>query len=532
MAATLSALLKPGLAVPKDKGWDKRNRQYLFWGVSYRGGADYKGAKDADGQPVFIAHELESASGVDRRKRLAVYRNYCRAIVDQFNNFIFSNPIKRDKTNVAFSEWSLDVDGAGTTFHDFMKRAARNAAIYGQWFVTVDTTKTDPLQTQAQARAAGNRAFAIHVHPAQVLAIKTRGEEIIELLVEFPELKQVRAYDAVTMITATVRDGFVQAIGDEEPHGYDRVPFVRVESMGECESQIRDIAEVNKSLFNLQALHAEELQRQTFTQYVLAGLDAADLTPADPVGGRKFLCVNRPASDIAIHKLAADPTQAASIREAIDADTKEIYRLAGLWTPEVAQGVESGRALKIRFNQVALNAAAIADYAEKAENGIIALWQAATGSTVEIANSDYPEEFDVEELGQELDRALKLMSGNFPWVLQREQILALVNRICPKLDDASWALLHQELDFMGELAMGKRMQESGIKLGEEKSTESSGAAPAPADAKQPPADADAIGKVPLALQQLALAKQRAIQDGDVEFAAKVNAKMGELLQTI
>lgn len=540
MAAQLAALLKVGEEIPQDKAWGKRNRCYLFWNASYRGGSEYKNAKDCDGQPVFIAHELESASGIERRKRLAKYRNYCKAIVNQYNNFIFSNPIKRDDKAPQFVEWAKSVDGAGTTLHDFMKLVSRSAQIFGQWLVTLDTTKTDPAQTVAQAKAAGNRVLAIHVHPSQVLAMKVSGAAITEILVNFPDLNEVRAYDARTITRAMTKNGMVSAVLPEESHAYGVVPFVRAEAMGEQESQIVDIAEVNKSLFNNEALHVEELNRQTFTQYLFAGVSKADIEPAEPIGGRKFLCVNRPSSEIGVHRLAADTAQAASIREALADDTKEIYRLAGLWMPEVVQNTESGRALKIKFNQVALNAAAIADYAEKAENAIVELWRKATGTTTEIAPCDYPEEFDVEEIGATLERAIKVISGNlFPWIMQREQIRALVSRICPKLSDEDTAALEQELVELGHISALRRMNEMNAAHGGAvealKGIAENARAANAADEKaqaSAPADADSIGKIPLALQQLALAKQRALQDGDEGMADKINSKMDELLARV
>lgn len=465
------ASVKVGQPLPQHKDYPARRMEWDFWSRSYEGGPKYKDAKDCLGESVFIEHELESPAGIARRKRMSTYRNYCRPICQKYNSFIFGYQIKRDTQSKPWVDWSANCDTFGTSLQEFMKQASLQAEIYGRYLVLIDTTKTFERQTQAQAKAAGNKVFVAPVAPYRMIdwvCDPRDPTQLQEALVLFPDEGLARLYTRETYTVIFIQQDTtdqVEMISPPIPHAYGRVPLVVVTALPEAQSLISDIAELNKSLFNLDSILREELYKQTFTQFFAAGLNADDLQTAT-LGGRKMICHTNPA--IKIDRLTGEISQAESIRTSMREDIGEIYRLAGLQTPDVIQNTESGRALKIRWNEVSLIASSIADRAEKAENELAALWAIASGSA-EPQKSDYPEEFDTEEFAQELDATLKMVDGSLPWTLKAEQIRLFANRRFPKLTAEQNAQMQSEIDAMQadedeRRALSKQLQESELNM--------------------------------------------------------------------
>ena len=466
--ATSPIALTAGEDIPFHCDYYKNKLCRAFWRLSYEGGAKYKDGKDASGEEVFIKHEQESQKGVKRRKRLSVYRNYCKPIVNKYNDFIFTQPIKREDENEIYLEWCLDVDNLGTSLHHYMRELSRIAAVEGTAYTLIESTKEDPEQTQAQSLIAGNRLFLVTIDNDRIINWTESSGVMTQVLVYFPQYNELRLYEKDTITRAFIdsKDRMKIKIVDEPmKHPYGILPVVRVESMPNCNSQIEDIAECNKSLYNMDALLREELARQTFTQWLVTGVDAEDMMKAEAVlGGRKLWCINK--QGIEAKQLGSDISQAESIRKTIDGDIREIYRLSGLQNPEVVQGAESGRALKIRWNDVAITAGAIADNAEHSENKIIELWTAGMGGAQEITPSDYPENFDTESLEISLKMTLDILASDLPPIVKNLKTREFTNEAFPKMTYEEKQLLESQLKEKEQYEQENRNALQMLKAGE------------------------------------------------------------------
>jgi hypothetical protein len=270
-------------------------------------------------------------------------------------------------------------------------------------------------------------------------------------LIYFPNKNEVRLYDSENITIATVKKGGteIESIEAPIPHGYGMLPVVRFTALDDGSSQIEDIAECNKSLFNMDALLREELHNQTFTQWIVSGIGPEEMQAAETtLAGRKLWCINK--SEIKVERIGSDVSQAESIRDTIDGDIKEIYRLSGLHNPDVIQKAESGRALHIRWNDVEITAAAIADHSEEVENRIIDLWITGMGGNEVVEYSDYPETFDSEDLGIALKATLDTLMSDMPFVLKKEQVKEYAGKAFPNRMSDIVEELDTELDKMGK----------------------------------------------------------------------------------
>jgi hypothetical protein len=395
---------------PRHPEHDKRCRLWAWLQASYDGGSEYKSAKDPDGKEVLVGHESESPKSLERRKRCTPYKNFCRPVVEKIVAYVFGNSPQRD-TQEQFVEWGEDVDMAGTELEDFIEDSMRQSRILGSWFVLVDTTKPSPKMTVAQAKQAGSKMFLQHVHPGRVLDWSDDDSWYLCLHDEV-DGQFIRLWDQTNVQTWSLDDkGKVKADLGIIPHGWPLCPLHRVRG----KSLIHDVALLNQSYYNVDSILREELARQTFTQYMLLGVSADDVSDStgSMMGPRRLLCVNKPAQDMKLERLGADSSQAESLRATMEQDRKEIYNLVGLRPPDVETGPESGRALRIRQADTYALCERLSDDACQAEAWVTEMFKVAYG--IEVEEPRYPEDFQEEVLQDQLKMALDMVGSEaFP----------------------------------------------------------------------------------------------------------------------
>jgi hypothetical protein len=440
-------VLTVGKRLPIDPNLAGRERHRAFWRLSYEGGSAYKFGNDASGQPVFVAHEAEGKESQDRRRRLSCYRNYCKPIVNRYNNLVFSSgAVSRDGSSDQYNEFLADADLLGTDMQDLMRHLSLLASIEGESFAVLESTKAEDANLSvAESRAIGTRMFVIPLKACRILRARMDGPKLIEALVSFPDEQQgentvARLYKADSVEVALVDKRNMVVSITSLPNDFGSIQCVRVVSESDASSMLKDIAELNKSVFNLDAIHREELVRQTFTSWLATGVRKDDIEVA-MAGGRKIHCVSK-ADQVGVHKLSADVQQAQSLRDAIKDDVSEIYRLAGLSRPQVETGPESGRALKIRFEEIEARARAIADQSEKSESSLTQLWN--VGMNEEIAAPEYPESFLPEDIIGEIEKVQLMKNAGFSKVLIQKAITRIAQEMFD-LDEAEAMKLATEL---------------------------------------------------------------------------------------
>ena len=211
--------------------------------------------------------------------------------------------------------------------------------------------------------------------------------------------------------------------------------------------------------FNMDSILKEERSKQTFSQWWLASptIKPEDLQSVD-VGSRKVLVLPVDANTIKFERLSGDPAQADSIRASISADIQEIDRCMGLKDPTIEQGTESGRALKIRFTETAYIATSLADMAEDAEEQVTELWSGAMG--VEVEGPEYPDSFDSEDVAQELEACLKVITAQFPASVKKAQVKKWVDdAFAGSVEQDELSEMHQDIEELYQDPTGEMIGE-------------------------------------------------------------------------
>jgi len=445
--------------IPFAADYTRDYAERCFYDLSFVGGSRYKDGVDCCGEKTFVEHEQESEKSGKRRKRLSVFRNYCKPILSRYNNFIFGNAIRRDM-DPAFQEWAKDVDLLGTSLHHFMKKTVLCAQKFGRAFIMVETSKTAEYQTVAQAQAAGNRVFFIELHPDRVVNWTMHNSTYTQVLIHYPDLNKLCLYDEVNYQEAMLDDkGKIASIGALTPHNFGGLPVICCTAFDDGLSQLRDVAEVNKQLFYYDSLLAEELSKQTFTQAWIIDYDpdaneGRRAVKAIAQGSRKYNCIppDPEKTTPKLEKMSADISQAQSISNSIKDDIQEIYRLAGLYdfTSDAMGQRASGNSLQIKFNEITLMAASICQNAEKAENTLIDFYNRLSSS--KVIHSHYPEsdELDTESFTNELKITLDVLGSTLPIVIKQEQVRSFAQIAYPRLPAALAVELEGQIQEMAD----------------------------------------------------------------------------------
>ncbi len=459
-SASEAALVTPGSAgsipfpqighpLPIHAEWTNDCRRYDFLDLSYRGGPAYKQGYDSQGCPVLIEHDRETQVGRNRRTRLGVYVNHCRPIVRRFTDFVFRQDIQRCTDEPAFNEWMKDVDLQSTTLQAFMRSVVRRACVLGRYYVAVDTTRPDGIgdMTRTQAMAAKVRMVLKRVDPRRVVNWRRDSDVLTEALVLYDDNTSAILWTPYVRVNITLDEQGIVTSVMSVAHGWPRLPLIELAPF-EGDSQIGDICELNRDLFNHGTLLREELYNSTFTMRLMFGVRSTDLADESGMidsGSNRLLCIPNP--DAKLEVSGGDPAQAESIRKTINDSTVEIYRQCGLRAedPTTTTAPQSGIALKVRFDEVSAQLSAIAEEAERVEGEIVKLYNVANGSDVQPP--DYPEQFGQPDAAAELERSLAVLES--PHVvpsLKRLEALRLTRVLHPKAEGRDVAAIMRQID--------------------------------------------------------------------------------------
>ncbi len=315
---------------------------------------------------------------------------------------------------------------------------AREAQTLGRYYVHVESSKSEHQKTLGQRGDA--QLYLIKIPPQSLVNWEEDNGILTEVIIGYPNDTYVYYTADFTQRFYVDKSNTITTIDEAMPNTVGLLPIIKF-SLDGNDSQICDIAELNKIVFNLDSLLMEELFKNTFTQFFITGVTPDDLGSV-VLQGRKFITIKKPS--VTVDPVSGDASQADSIRTTIDGYTKEIYRCAGLHQPDVIQNTESGRALKLRMNEVQQIAAKIADNMEASENRLLEYWSKAMGVSIEM--SDYPEDFQTEDLITELGMTLDILDSQLPNVVKKMASKQLATNLFPKMNRVEADELLMELE--------------------------------------------------------------------------------------
>lgn len=475
-------VLQIGKRLPLHPSYEADKDARAYWRLSYRVGRDYRDGNDPHGESILVKHGLEDDSDYKRRKRLTKPRNYVGPIIRKYADFVFRKhmtmPAEAEQTDLQGLLFE-DVDGNGTDWEKFWRRRCVRAQIDREHYVLADSTVAPGVTlTQAQAQQQGARVYLRPIDADHVVWWRDHMGGLSECIVlmrhaETGELF-ARYYNATHQQDIWIKQDedqtnysalIVAGTDEERRHDWGKLPLVRLRPMFDDiddtaedadagESQVGPLADSQATLYNLQALHLEEIHQNTYTQWFAFGANPHDVegdnNPQQGSQGRVQWGSNRLVifqdANGKVERIGSDVAQADSIRAAMLAEESNLFRTAGVTAPDALTGngnAESGIARAFKFNDLDANLASLADAVEEAANQCLDVLHRGQ----EFPPISMPDDFAPSDYGQELAVMLDALSSpQMPSVLRKRTVLRFADRNL-ELSEDERADLETELDM-------------------------------------------------------------------------------------
>ena len=451
-----------------------------YWGFlldSYEGGIDYTNAglnntkqddeikATVNGVPVgtreslsgnLFKHKKEREEDFNKRIEQSYYYNFCSPIIDIYTNHLFKDAVNEDFGSITnLVEMREDnIDRQDSSIGEFRKEVASIAQVYGHCYVITDMPQDQGELTLAQKLVNGKLPYFTLFRPSSVLnwALDQFGQPYWVIVREsldssLDPLHYDKNKTTYCQYKLWTRDGWFTYDQDynliaEGIHGLGRVPitcFYNKKSRKQKAflgiSEIQDIAFISRDVYNACSELKQILRDQTFAFLAVQGKS----TDYDEtvIGTTKGLIYPETMN---VPQYVSPPSSNAEVYFSyIDRQVKKMFQMAKL---EGGSGGEesdpatqqSGVAKAWDFNQTnsALNLKA--NNLNDAEYKIwqqFALWE---GKEFD-GSIEYPQEFSIQSVNQDLDEAEKMMKLALGTEVDNAVKEAIIKKKFPRMPD-------------------------------------------------------------------------------------------------
>jgi len=456
------AIASPAAAAPaavETEAWvDRRHPQYdtyeahwAFLRQAYVGGPEYLAAN------LFSFFREGQQEFKDRLQRAHHY-DFARKVVELMNGYLWEQrpTRKRDDLSAALQEFWADADRAGHDIDDvMMQQASPWAMAFGRYFAVVDKP-AEAAETRAEERERRLFPYVTFYSPLDVLDARIEdGTPAWVLLRERvrddadPEKSSGAVREQYRLWTRTdwslwekraVADAegntTIKAVEvDRGVHALGEVPIVAIdhrapESWFVSPSLIWEVAYLDRSIYNHISLLDAILYDVSFPQLaipyqaLLQGAGQRETGAANEARGALIVISTSRAftydgSAPTAPAWIAPPSDPASVLMArIDKEIDELYRHVSL-AGEMAQAVSeaSGISKEHEFRKLNKLLATQADNLQSAEMAILRLaakWMGEDPDEIPEDAVDYPDDFDVKTLLDDLAEIRAMQEAELP----------------------------------------------------------------------------------------------------------------------
>jgi hypothetical protein len=437
---------------------------WVFFLESYLGGPSYLSKH-------LFQYFKEGDEEFAARKDRAYRENHTKRVVDLVNSYLFKQEAGRSSDNALVKKFWENFDGRGGKVGRFMKKASVFASIMGRVYIVCDKrglpeerqtgTQLDNLQSEAQP-------YCYLVYPQDLLDVglddqgRMRWAVIREYKRDdddpFHSTGDVQPnYRFWTRDEWTLYDESGQEIGGGH-HGLGMVPIVTLDSEEQDDytgqSLVGDVAYLDRAIMNNWSRLDVVVNDQTFSQLIFP----VEGLPADIMEDKELrekfltLATNRvilysAQAQAAPSFISPDASQATFILEMIQTQVKQLYASMGL---QGETGVEvktqSGVSKGYDFEKLNKLLANKADNLEQAEDKILDIFRGWMGGINAEAKVEYPDEFDVKSLSDEITMAQELTLMGISETFTKELHKSIAAKVLNKTDQPTMQKINQEID--------------------------------------------------------------------------------------
>lgn len=415
-------------------------------------------------------HPKETDKDYIERLKMSYYYNFCSPIIDIYTNHLFKQPIIEDFADIkdVVDLRRDNIDNKDGSITEFRKEVAELAQLYGHIFVVADTPRFDGV-VRTKADLINNKLlpyFTIH-HPQNILnwALDEFGRPYWVLISESKdanispeayskENQSITYYRLWTRTDWTLYNEKYEQI-DGETHNVGTVPitcfFDRQSKKARNFlgiSAIADIAFIARDVYNSCSELKQILRDQTFAFLAVQG-DTSDYD-AVSVGTSKGLLYPRDTNKP--EYISPPSSNAETYFNHIDRQVTKMFQMAKLeggsvQPPDAIQ--QSGVSKAWDFNQTN---SALSKKASNLEDGEMKLWQLfARWVDKDFTGSiQYPNEFSIQSLNEDLDEAEKLMKIQLGNEFNKEIKKGIIKKKFPRMNEKDLNKLIKDMESKEE----------------------------------------------------------------------------------
>lgn len=436
-----------------------------FLEATYHGGREWF-------EPNLFQYVKEGDTEFGKRVERAYRFNHTREVVNLVNKYLFKGEVKRNKEDASDEVeafWkSATRDGVG--IDEFMRLADRYASILGRIWIFTDTTATPDVRTMADQKARKDKVYAYIVKAQNVLDVgyDKDGEPLWTLTYEeqrddedpfnssgnMREMYRLWTRNEWMLLEATGSGNRRKVeIVDQGVNRLGIVPGFPLDNMGHSESPyaspalINDIAYLDRAVANYLSNLDAIIQDQTFSQLAMPAQGVSPGTDSyDKLIelGTKRIFLYDGEGGAQPHYLSPDPKQAELIVMVVKTIINEIYHTVGMAGERTKQdnalGIDNSSGVAKaydfeRVNSLLVTKAAVLARAENKLLKLVQMWLGEVDKDEPINEKmvQYPRDFDIRGIYDEMDLAQRLALLFAPDEVQQEQMKVIAEKLFPSL---------------------------------------------------------------------------------------------------
>jgi hypothetical protein len=427
---------------------------YLTYGIKILLNGNPMSSSAAQSGNLFM-HPKEREQDYAERLRMSYYYNFCSPVLDIYSDHMFKQPVNEDFADIdtEVQERYENIDNKQGSVQEFRKEVADMAQLYGHIYVITDSPQYGGI-VRTQADIYDNNLlpyFTIH-HPQNILnwALDEFGSAYWVLVREMLDgNKDPFAYskdkNSVVQYRLWTRQEWILYGEDYNEiargvHGLGVVPITCIFDKQSKKarnflgvSTLADIAFIARDIYNSCSELKQILRDQTFAFLAIQG-NASEYDELS-VGTSKGLLY--PPDRAMPAYISPPPSNADTYFNHIDRQVSKIFQLAKLeggsaQAPQQTAVQQSGVSKAWDFNQTN---SALSKKAGNLEDGETKLWTIyAKWLDKEFDGSiEYPHEFNVNSLNEDLDAAEKMMRLNLGVDFNKEVKAAIIKKKFPRM---------------------------------------------------------------------------------------------------
>ncbi len=439
-------------------------------GMAFRMGLSEQQIKtiNANGYyPGLFKFKREAACDYVNRVAMSPYTPLARQIVEEYVRYVTKDDPERESAE-KYTDFIENADLSGRPMDLFTRDVLALAMVMGEVAVLVDMPQAPgEVLSVADAKAKGQRAYANIILPQNIVDWALRPDGKYEwLIIENTALVSTIDSDGTEeVVTRTYWDANVWqtwtktsdakgtgnnsnwVVGLRGNHPCKETPVIRIvtndidQNALTPESWFFDLADMNRSVYNLNSLKLASLYYQTFGILVLPDVEDDTITN---VSRSHALTENLDTKNIT-RFVQTDSTGIESFKAAIDDIKVDMFMTAGLQYQTGKAVPESGISKSWDFqrvNQFLAGLAKTAEFIEVNVSRLVGCWEGIGDGYAAV----YPKDYAVDEIADIIEAVLGIQTIGFSSETGRKEALKHLYRKVFDFSEETYAKIEAEID--------------------------------------------------------------------------------------